>query len=84
MGTDAAGWWSLVSLFGSIYFLDLVHLSVFKIKTEMFREQGSRPVARDYGKDLLIWVRWAKISKTVGCTSAVYILTLRRQQSSRK
>jgi len=59
--------------------LDPVHLSVFKIKIEMTcSEQGPRRVAREYGKDILILARWAKIHKTVDCTSADYILTIGR------
>ena len=72
-------------LTGSIYSFDLVHRPVFNVKIEItFREQGPRLVAREYGKDIFIPVRWAKIPKTVGCTSAGYVLMIGRQQSSRK
>lgn len=59
---------------------EFVHLSVFKIKIEMTsKKQGPRRVAREYGKDL---GPMGKIPKTVGCTSAGYILAIGRQQSS--
>ena len=43
-------WSRLVSLFGSIYSLDLVHLSVFKIKIEMLRERSTSCGQRVWGR----------------------------------